>query len=46
MHAVLPPEFRIPTRMHPAQVVISYRRDDTAGYARAIHDELAQHFGA
>ena len=32
--------------MRPAQVFISYRRDDTAGYARAICDELATHFGA
>ena len=28
------------------QIFISYRRDDTAGYARAIHDELARRFGA
>ena len=46
MHAILPPQSLSPTRMHPAQVFISYRRDDTAGYARAIYDELAQHFGA
>jgi TIR domain len=47
MHAILPPPQSLsPTRMHPAQVFISYRRDDTAGYARAIYDELAQHFGA
>jgi hypothetical protein len=32
--------------MRPAQVFISYRRDDTAGYARAICDELATHVGA
>lgn len=32
--------------MRPVQVFISYRRDDTAGYARAICDELATHFGA
>ena len=32
--------------MRPAQIFISYRRDDTAGYARAIHEELARHFGA
>ena len=25
---------------------ISYRRDDTAGYARALHDLLAREFGA
>lgn len=25
-------------------VFISYRRDDAAGYARAIHDELTEHF--
>ncbi len=28
------------------QIFISYRRDDTAGYARAIYDELARHYGA
>ena len=28
------------------QIFISYRRDDTAGYARALHDALAQQFGA
>jgi TIR domain len=27
------------------QVFISYRRDDAAGYARAVCDELARHFG-
>lgn len=32
--------------MRPVQVFISYRRDDAAGYARAIGDELAKHFGA
>jgi hypothetical protein len=32
--------------MQPAQVFISYRRDDAAGYARAIGDELARQFGA
>ena len=32
--------------MHPAQVFISYRRDDAAGYARAVYDELARHYGA
>lgn len=32
--------------MRSAQVFISYRRDDAAGYARAIGDELATHFGA
>ena len=32
--------------MRPGQVFISYRRDDTAGYARAICDELATHVGA
>lgn len=31
--------------MRPAQVFISYRRDDTAGYARAVADELARRFG-
>ncbi len=28
------------------QIFISYRRDDTAGYARAIYDELARRYGA
>lgn len=28
------------------QIFISYRRDDTAGYARALNDALAQQFGA
>lgn len=32
--------------MQPAQVFISYRRDDAAGYSRAICDELARQFGA
>jgi hypothetical protein len=32
----VPPEYRI---------FISYRRDDTAGYARSVYDELATHFG-
>ncbi|WP_374565331.1 toll/interleukin-1 receptor domain-containing protein [Ideonella sp.] len=32
--------------MPSAQVFISYRRDDSAGYARAIGAELAQRFGA
>lgn len=32
--------------MRPAQVFISYRRDDSAGYARAVYDEMATHFGA
>ena len=31
--------------MSQAQIFISYRRDDTAGYARAVYDELARHFG-
>jgi len=31
--------------MQQPQVFISYRRDDTAGYARAVYDELARHFG-
>jgi hypothetical protein len=46
MHAILPPQSQSLLRMQPAQVFISYRRDDAAGYARAIYDELAQHFGA
>lgn len=29
-----------------AQIFLSYRRDDTAGYARALNDLLAQQFGA
>jgi len=32
--------------MQDAQIFISYRRDDAAGYARAVYDELARHFGA
>lgn len=32
--------------MPRAQIFISYRRDDSAGYARAVYDELARHFGA
>ena len=36
----------MPTAMRHAQVFISYRRDDTAGYARALGDELAQQLGA
>jgi hypothetical protein len=32
--------------MRQAQIFISYRRDDTAGYARAVYDELARQFGA
>ncbi|CAD5374890.1 TIR domain-containing protein [Rubrivivax sp. A210] len=32
--------------MRPVQIFISYRRDDSAGYARALYDELARHFGA
>lgn len=32
--------------MPQAQIFISYRRDDAAGYARAVYDELARHFGA
>lgn len=27
------------------QIFISYRRDDSAGYARAVYDELAREFG-
>lgn len=34
------------TAMHPPQIFISYRRDDAAGYARAVCGELARHFGA
>jgi hypothetical protein len=29
----------------PAQLFISYRRDDSAGYARALHEALAQAYG-
>lgn len=32
--------------MSPARIFISYRRDDSAGFARAIGDALAQRFGA
>jgi hypothetical protein len=32
--------------MHGPQVFISYRRDDSAGYARAVYAELAREFGA
>ncbi|MEO8080452.1 MAG: toll/interleukin-1 receptor domain-containing protein [Caldimonas sp.] len=32
--------------MREAQIFISYRREDAAGYARAIYDELARRFGA
>ena len=32
--------------MHPPQIFISNRRDDAAGYARAVCGELARHFGA
>lgn len=31
--------------MPAAPIFISYRRDDTAGYARAVYDALAQRFG-
>ncbi len=30
--------------MSKGQIFISYRRDDAAGYARALYDRLAQHF--
>ena len=30
--------------MRRGQIFISYRRDDTAGYARALYDRLVQHF--
>ena len=29
----------------PSQIFISYRRDDAAGYARAVHEELSRCFG-
>lgn len=32
--------------MDPVQIFISYRRDDAAGYARAVYDALAQRYGA
>ena len=32
--------------MHQPQIFLSYRRDDAAGYARAIVGELVQRFGA
>lgn len=31
--------------MGQEQIFISYRRDDSAGYARALHDALARRFG-
>ena len=30
----------------PRKIFISYRRDDTAGYAGRIHDRLEREFGA
>jgi hypothetical protein len=35
-----------PPPMPTAHIFISYRRDDAAGYARAIYDALARQFGA
>jgi hypothetical protein len=32
--------------MRPSKIFISYRRDDAAGYARAVNDELTRRFGA
>ena len=32
--------------MSKGQIFISYRRDDAAGYARALYDRLAQHFSS
>jgi hypothetical protein len=32
--------------MQQPQIFISYRRDDAAGYARAVHEELVRSFGA
>jgi len=32
--------------MADAQIFISYRRDDSSGYARALHEELARQWGA
>ena len=32
--------------MRQAHIFISYRRDDAAGYARAVYDELTRRFGA
>lgn len=32
--------------MAPSRIFISYRRDDAAGYARAVNDELIRSFGA
>ena len=32
--------------MQQPQIFISYRRDDAAGYARAVNDELVRCFGA
>ena len=32
--------------MSRGQIFISYRRDDAAGYARALFDRLVQHFSS
>ena len=32
--------------MPTPRIILSYRRDDAAGYARALCDELTQRFGA
>jgi hypothetical protein len=37
---------KVPPQRNAAPLFISYRRDDTAGYARALNDVLAQQFGA
>ena len=34
------------TSMSKGQIFISYRRDDAAGYARALYDRLVQHFSS
>ena len=31
--------------MENDQIFISYRRDDSAGYVRALYDRLVEHFG-
>jgi hypothetical protein len=42
--APLPKSPQRPTAMRKGRIFISYRRDDAAGYARAVYDELVRHF--
>ena len=44
--AILPLRRRRADPMPQPQIFISYRRDDAAGYARALNDELTRSFGA